>query len=80
LISGISDDNFYNGTVWEIGLKRFASEALGQTLNLKIFPLRENAPIYLPQDAWPSFPPNGQIAEVRKISVSPEYEVMVDTA
>jgi hypothetical protein len=74
------DDDFYNATVWEIGLKRFASEGLGQEFNLKILPLRENAPIYLPQDSWPSFPPNGEIAEMRKISASPEYEVIVAVA
>jgi hypothetical protein len=74
------DDNFYNGTAWEIELKRFAPKALGRELDLKILPLRKNAPIYLATDAWPSFPSNGEIAEIRNISVSPEYHVTVSMA
>lgn len=74
------DDNFYNGTVWEIGMKRFASVALGHALNLKIFPLAKGAPVYMPQEAWPSFPSNDQIARVRKITAVPEYQVTVTAA
>ena len=69
------DDNFYNGTVWEVGLRRFASIALGRPLTLKIFPLAEGAPVYMPQDAWPLFPPSGQIAGLHKITASPEYQL-----
>ncbi len=71
-------DDFYKGTTWEIGLKRFAPEALGKNLELKIMPLRKDAKIYLPHDAWPQFPPSGEIAEVSGIRVAPEYEVRVD--
>jgi hypothetical protein len=68
-------DDFYNGRVWEIGLKRFAKEAFNQMLSLKVMPLRKDAPIYLPRDAWPHFPPNGEIADVQAIEAVPEYEV-----
>jgi hypothetical protein len=71
-------DDFYKGTVWEVGLKRFATEALGQSLELKIMPLRKDSPIYMPRSALPKFPPSGEVAEVSEITVSPEYEVRVD--
>jgi hypothetical protein len=71
-------DDFYNGTAWEVGLKQFASEDPPSQFTLRILPLRKNAPIYLPQDAWPSFPPEGEIAQVRKISAIPEYEVTIE--
>jgi beta-galactosidase len=72
------DDNFYNGSVWEIGLKQFAPDALGRGLDLEILPLRENAPIYLPKDSWPSFPPSGDTAGIRGISLSPEHDILVN--
>jgi beta-galactosidase len=71
-------DDFYKGTIWEIGLKRFAPEALGKNLELKVMPLRKDAKIYLPHNAWPQFPPSGEIADVPGIRVVPEYEVRVD--
>jgi hypothetical protein len=74
------DDNFYNGTTWEIGLKQFASEGLARGLNLKILPLRENAPIYLPGSAWPPFPPGGETVAIRTVAASPEYEVTIEAA
>jgi hypothetical protein len=74
------DDNFYNGTTWEIGLKQFASEGLARGLNLKILPLRGNAPIYLPGSAWPPFPAGGETVAIRTVSASPEYEVAIEAA
>ncbi len=74
------DDNFFNGTAWEVGLKRFGVEALWPGMDLKILPLRKDAPIYLAKEAWPAFPASGQIAEVKSVIVSPEYEVKVTLA
>jgi hypothetical protein len=56
------DDNFYNGTDWEIGLKRFGDEALSQGLQLKVLPLRKDVPIYIPRGYWPPFPESGETA------------------
>jgi hypothetical protein len=71
------DDNFYNGSVWEVGLKPFGDVALGRGLTLKIYPLRKGAPVYLPRDAWPPFPPSGEVAQIRSASLAPEYELVV---
>ena len=69
------DDNFYNGTPWEVGLKRFAPEVLAKGMQLQILPLREDAPIYIPQTAWPEFHGKLNLAEVNSITLSPEYQV-----
>jgi len=73
--SRLLDDNFYNGTDWEIGLKRFGDEVLRQGLQLKVLPLRKDMPIYIPQGSWPAFPESGEAAVLNKIVAFPEYEV-----
>lgn len=75
--SRLLSDDFYKGTTWEIGLKRFGPD-LAQGLDLRVMPLRKDAPIYLPRDAWPPFPSRGEISEVRRITASPEYEVLLE--
>lgn len=79
LNSGASllDDNFYNGTPWEIGLKRFAPEVLAKGFDLQVLPLRKDAPIYMPQSAWPDFGTNSETATATSIRAFPEYEVTV---
>jgi len=74
------DDDFYKGTVWEVGLKRFTPGVTDTPLEVKILPLRKDAPIYLPPNAWPNFGPNGAIGEIRQIELAPEYEVSLETA
>ena len=73
--TNLLDDNFFNETPWEIGLKRFAPEALAKGLHLQILPLRKDAPIYMPKTAWPEFDGKSQVAEVKSVVASPEYEV-----
>jgi len=70
-------DDFYNGTPWLIGLDRVPSQQWDK-LELKILPLREHAPIYLPEKAWPAFPAGGPVARLKDVQVLPEYEVVVD--
>ena len=71
-------DNFYNGTAWEVGLRRISPQQLEQGLELRILPLREDTPIYLPQAARPAFPASGEIAKLISVRVVPEYEVVRD--
>ncbi|MCK4465517.1 MAG: glycosyl hydrolase family 35, partial [Bacteroidales bacterium] len=67
-------DNFYNGTRWEIGLKRFAPEVLGNSINLQVTPLYKDAKIYL--EKWPEFK-DEKVADIIKIEARPEYRVSV---
>jgi len=69
------DDNFFNGTAWEVGLKRFGARAMSNGFELKILPLRRDAPIYFQEKLRPGFNGKSQIAEVKSIALSPEYEV-----
>lgn len=70
------DDDFFNGTPWMVGLKRFASELARGPLTLRILPLRQDAPVYIPVGR-PDFAGRRQVAELRGIRVVPEYELVV---
>jgi beta-galactosidase len=69
------DDNFYNGTTWEIGLKRFAPDILAKGMEVKILPLRKDAPIYIPKSGWPDFDGNSEVSNLNSAVLSPEYEL-----
>ena len=71
-------DNFYNGTAWELGLWRISPQQLERGLELKILPLREDTPIYLPEGARPEVFPMGQIAKLEGVQIMPQYEAVRD--
>jgi beta-galactosidase len=73
------DDNFYNGTPWTLGLKRFLRAGPLETLDLSILPLRKDAPIYLQQQAWPTFPHTGQVDRLKSIAWVPEYQLVMQS-
>jgi hypothetical protein len=70
-------DNFYNGSPWVIGLDRIPCQQWDK-LELKILPLHEHAPIYLPEKAWPAFPGGAPVARLKDVQVLPQYEVVAD--
>jgi hypothetical protein len=70
------DDQFFDGTDWQIGLKRFAA-LLGRKLTLTILPLRQDAPIYLEPWAKPEFHGAAEVSRVTRIDLVPEYEVKI---
>ena len=63
------DDNFYNGTPFDLGLRRFAPDVYKKELLLKVLPLRKDAPIYLPPDAWPKFEDSSSGVALNSIDV-----------
>ncbi len=73
------DDNFFNGTTWEVGLKRFGPGVWGKGVELSILPLRKDAPIYIPRTMRPSFKNASQLDELKLVTLSPEYEVTLST-
>ncbi len=68
-------DDFYNGNVWEIGLRRHAPEILTGDLRIAILPLQKDAPIYLAAEAKPNFGQRAAIAELSRIEIVPRYTV-----
>lgn len=71
------NDNFYDGNPWEIGLKHFLSHESAQGFELRIAPLRKDAQIYLSPRARPPFGDNDSCAELKKLTLIPEYEAVV---
>jgi beta-galactosidase len=68
------DDDFYNGAVWEVGLKRFSAILADGALEIKVQPLRRNMPIYLPQNAWPDFDASEAVGNILSLELQGEYE------
>lgn len=75
--SELLTDNFYNGTPWMVGLDEFPCREWSR-LKLKILPLRNQAPIYLPQGARPAPSPDGQTVQLKQVQAIPEYEAIFD--
>ena len=79
LFSGATmlDDQFLNGSVWEIGLNRFESE-IKSPLMLTVLPLRSDAPIYL-DGGVAGMVTGDQTADVTSVEVVPQYRLQVLT-
>jgi hypothetical protein len=72
------DDNFFNGTPWRVGLRRWAGAIRGGPLELRVLPLRSDAPVFIPAGYRPaSAAAGGQVAEVQSVTAIPEYELTV---
>lgn len=73
-------DDFYHGAPWEIGLSTISAGELRQGLRLEILPLRQDAPIYLAPGVRPAIPPGGQAANLIRVELVPNYEVVAAPA
>jgi len=73
----VSDD-FFKGTPWAIGLAPIMAQEGDPELELRILPLRRDAPIYLPPGTRPSFPSTGEVAVLKDVQAIPEYEAVAD--
>lgn len=71
-------DDFYHGAPWEIGLWRTGGLSKPQQLELRLLPLRQDAPIHLPAGAWPAFPASGEVADLQSVTAIPEYQAVLD--
>jgi hypothetical protein len=72
--TALLDDDFYKGTDWEIGLKRFG---IGTPTTLEVLPLRNDAPIFLQPELRPTIKDANGTASVIGISAHPEYQTTV---
>lgn len=72
-------DNFYNGTPWEIGLKRFAEQLVTHELVLHVTPLKRDGHLlrYVPSGMAMRVESTGHgLASIDALSAAPEYEVI----
>ncbi len=71
-------DDFYKGTPLLIALRHLSAPEADPTLKLQILPMRKDTPIYLPASGRISFPPSGQVADLKKVEVVPEYQAVAE--
>ncbi len=76
--NSLVDDDFFHGTTWQIGLRRFLHATPDSPIRVKILPLRADAPIYLDPTVRSALPAHGQVASIAHVSLEPEYEAVVD--
>jgi hypothetical protein len=63
------NDDFYNGMVFEIGLRRYAPEILSGELCLEILPLQKSMPVYFETDSRPSFASDGTALRIERAEI-----------
>jgi hypothetical protein len=68
-------DNFFNGTAWQIGLKRFLPASASATFSLQVLPLSRKAPIFFEPGKQPEFGKDGQAGVLYSVEALPEYQV-----
>jgi hypothetical protein len=70
-------DDFFNGNVFEVGLRRDAPEILKGDLRLAVLPLRKDAPIYMAKEARPDFSKAASVVALQSIEIVPRYQVQL---
>jgi hypothetical protein len=73
------DDDFFNGEIWSIGLKRFLNPGKESAFDLSILPLRKDAPFFLEPAKPIRYAKNGQVCSLDRVRLVPEYELAIDT-
>jgi hypothetical protein len=76
-------DDFYNGNVWEIGLRRHAPKILNGELRVAILPLRKDAiagetpRIFMADRAKPDFGGGDSVARLDRVEIVPRYRAEI---
>lgn len=73
----LMDDDFFDGRIWQIGMKRYLPRLGSSGVDIKVLPLRKDAPIYLDPRVRPVFGSRSQLARI-KATLAPEYEVTLE--
>jgi hypothetical protein len=63
------NDDFYNGTVFEIGLRRYAPEIASGDLRLEILPLQKAMPVYFEPGCRPEFNSEGTALRIDRAEI-----------
>jgi beta-galactosidase len=70
-------DDFYNGRVFEVGLRRYAPQILHGDLQIAVLPLRKDAPIYMEGKARPDFKGADGTVALKAVEIVPCYRAEV---
>jgi beta-galactosidase len=73
------DDNFFNGSPWKIGMRRFLDRQETKDLQLEILPLRADSPIFFEDAVRKTLPAAGQIDKLHSIRIIPQYQLTLRT-
>jgi hypothetical protein len=73
------DDDFFNGEIWSIGLKRFLNPGKESAFDLSILPLRKDAPFYMEAAKPIRYAKNRQVCTLDRVWLVPQYELVIDT-
>ncbi len=68
-------DDFYNGSAFDVGLRRDAPAILKGDLRISIIPLQKDAPLYMAASARPQFGPAASIADLVSVEIIPRYQM-----
>mgnify|MGYP000915236623 CR=1 FL=1 len=68
-------DNFYDGTVWQIGLNRLSGELDNQSMFLELIPLDKEERVYFDE---PSAKEAALKADLKNLSLIPEYQININ--
>jgi beta-galactosidase len=70
-------DNFYNGTAFDVGLRRHSPEILRGDLRIAVLPLAKDAPIYMAAEARPDFGNAGAVATLLRVEIIPNWQIQL---
>ncbi|NYF81323.1 beta-galactosidase [Granulicella arctica] len=76
--SGVLTDNFFNGTPWVVGLKRFMAANKSDSIHVNVLPLAWDAPIKLETQFRPHLQEGSQIANIRDVKLISQYQLVID--
>jgi len=68
-------DNFFNGTEWRIGLKRFLRGETSQAFTLQLLPLSKDAPVIFDEGRAPVLGKDAEAGSLQSIEALPEYQL-----
>ena len=71
-------DDFYNGNVFDVGLRRHAPDILNGDLRIAILPLRKDAPIYLAKEAQLNFGQQQSVVSLNSVEIMPRYQIQLE--
>lgn len=73
-------DNLYNGTLWKVGLKRYADQLKTNPMYFYFIPMQKDAPYlgYLDKNQTPDFGSRKEFLKIGKPEITVEYKINIE--